>query len=138
MTAVRLIEGIELRWDQDRSLELSFLTVIPFFQVRERYAIGQRVQNQRRDLRFGSQLGLVTVDGCWTLELSSTWGEPYSGALRERFTAVDENGTLEVESTLCIGAKEEKATLIYQKMDAWVPRHKWNPLAMLNPHSFQI
>jgi hypothetical protein len=144
MTAVRLIEGMELLWEQDL-LELSFLTVVPFFQVKEKYKIGQMLPNQRRDLRPGVQLGQAVMDatlssdGRTVLQLSSSWGEPYSGSIIETFDALDEKGILEVESMLCIRGKEERARLIYRKMEAaWEPKHKWNPFAMLNPHSFQI
>jgi hypothetical protein len=142
MTAVRLIEGMELRWKQDL-LELSFLTVVPFFQVKEKYKIGQMLPNQRRDLRPGVQLGQAVMDATaaagGTLQLSSSWGEPYAGSIIERFTALDEKDILEVESMLCIRGKEERARLIYRKMQTvWEPKHKWNPFAMLNPHSFQI
>lgn len=138
MTAVRLIEGMELRWKQDL-LELSFLTVVPFFQVKEKYRIGQMLPNQRRDLRPGVQLGQAEVDATGSLQLSSSWEEPYAGSIIERFTALDDKGILEVESMLCIRGKEERARLIYRKMGAvWQSKYKWNPLAMLNPHSFQI
>ena len=131
LTAIQLIEGLEVTAQGD-NITLKFLTVVPFFNVLERYSLKGSSSFGRRDLRPGHQLGNAAFNANGALCLKSTWGEPKAGAMEEVMSLAPDGSTLEVIATLTVGGKQESTRQIYRKVETWNPQKKWNPIAALS------
>lgn len=129
ITALQLIEGIELQWNADNTaLDLRFLTVVPFFKVTERYNVNARNAITRRDLRPGKREVTATIDPInSTLVLSSIWADPNAGRLTESLMMIDDI-TLEYVTDLEVAAGKQTVRLYYRKEASWQPKNSWNPL----------
>lgn len=130
MTAMKLIEGLELRKEGDR-IVLHFLTVVPFFKVTESYTLNGESSFGRRDLRPGRQAARAFLAADGTLCLQSKWQEPNTGSLQERFI-VKGDGVLEVVASLKVRSGEEVTRMVYQRVEKWHPQNRWNPVAALS------
>ena len=129
LTATQLIEGIQVEQTLN-TVVLKFLTVVPFFNVAERYHLNETVSIPRRDLRPGVQRAHAWIAKDGALHLSSTWNEPNSGSLDE-VLKYREDGSLEYISTLKVHAAVERTRQVFCKVDEWNPRFSWNPLEAL-------
>lgn len=140
LTAVQLIEGLRVEVD-DRSgrVTLAFLTVVPFFDVTERYTMKGESENARRDLRPGRQYGRAQVvqenvedgeDPVDVLVIESRWKAPNEGKLVEKLM-LNRDGDLLVESVLAVAAGEERTRQVYTPVKKWVPKYSWNPITAL-------
>lgn len=129
LTATELIEGIQLQQKAD-TLDLKFLTVVPFFNVTEKYRLNETVSIPRRDLRPGVQRAQAWITADGALHLTSTWKEPNSGSVDE-VLKYREDGSLEYISTLKVIAGVECTRQVYRKVDEWRPRYRWNPFEAL-------
>lgn len=109
-SAIELIEGISVEI-QDKEVILSFLTVVPFLQITERYNLGDEkgTRNSRRDLRSGDMFCKAQVvkecteDGHQSeiLRLESSWKDPLGGKLVEKMFVTEEK-ELVVLSSLAV------------------------------------
>jgi hypothetical protein len=132
LTAAQLIEGIMLRQDggNGNDVALSWLTVVPFFQITEVYRLGGVTTLPRRDLQPGGQRGKATVCDDGSLLLSSEWNPPNAGRLEEQLRLIEDTrgDILEATSHLSVEEGSEKCTVRYRRVESWKPRIKWNPI----------
>ena len=133
LTAIQLIEGIEVTYEGTAGVTLHFLTVVPFFNVSERYRFDTSVSISRRDLRPGQQIATAAVDADGTLRLKSEWTAPNAGSVEEVLSMIDNGKSLEYVSTLRMekNGGTETTKQVYTKADSWTPRFEWNPFKAL-------
>ncbi|GFH33199.1 uncharacterized protein HaLaN_32531, partial [Haematococcus lacustris] len=119
MTA-RLIDGIDISQTPE-GFSVSFLTVVPFFKVKEVTPWGQKVQLSRRDLRRGKQWSQAEqVAG--GVRVHHMWGEPRPGQLTETYTVLSppdakasENDEMAVATTLTVGEQKAAVVQVYRR-----------------------
>lgn len=128
VTALNLVEGIEIEQQWGNRIAVRFLTVVPFFKITEIYTLGRTTSMSRRDLRPGSQTALAGIEPDGTVTVGMQWGEPNAGGVDERFSLLDAN-TLEVVAEVKVAAGTERTRTIYRRQDSWKPKNAWNPLA---------
>ncbi|KAK9822756.1 hypothetical protein WJX74_004842 [Apatococcus lobatus] len=123
-TALRLIEGVEIRHDPD-SLSVEFLTVVPFFRVKEPFSFRSQTSMGRRDLRPGSQYAQLsqTPEG---LRANIHWNAPLPGVVQEDFICPDAN-TLHVTSCVTVEGQSATTTQVYHRVETWTPKNKMTP-----------
>lgn len=145
MTAIKLIEGVEVRIDEKQNnAKVKYLTVVPFYNVVEEYRLdGRRTKNGRRDLQPGpmictahlkNDLPKESVEGQnMVLRLDMYWERPNPGALLEEMHVVRGGKELVVQSTVKVEDGEETARMVYRKIDgSFTPKYRWNPLEALS------
>ncbi|GBF91799.1 hypothetical protein Rsub_04904 [Raphidocelis subcapitata] len=117
----KLIDGMEIRqargpgaWIIDPgTLVVSYVTVVPFFRVRESFPLGATAEMPRRDLRPGRQTALARrVEGGARVEMA--WGEPLAGSLVEEYTLLPD-GRLRVRATTAVGGRSVTADAVYAR-----------------------
>lgn len=110
----RLIDGLDIKQAQGK-LEVSFVTVVPFFRVTETSKFGESSFTMRRDLRMGRQSTIAErVPG--GASVTMRWDNPLAGSLREDYALLGDDGNMmEVTSTLTIGAKTATAAQVYRR-----------------------
>lgn len=108
----KLIDGIEIRQDPT-TFTVSFVTVVPFFKVTERFPLSGSSQLGRRDLRSGRQtVAARRIEGGVAAVMS--WGEPLAGSLNEEYTLLSD-GSMQVRATTTIGSQTVTADSIYTR-----------------------
>lgn len=133
LTALKLIEGIQISKNIDSIITLELLTVVPFFKVKESYSLtGAWASFGRRDLRPGRQRGQASFSPDGDLCLRSTWGEPHAGSMEERMSLKSDGSVLEVMAMVEVGDCREQTKLVYRRVAAWKPKYTWNPIAALS------
>ena len=144
MTAINLIEGVEVRVDDaQKKATVAYLTVVPFYSVVETYSLdgGKRTRNKRRDLKGGDMICSAAlkndapIDSGETnmvLRLDMYWEEPNAGRLLEEMhVARGKEQELVVRSTVKVKGGTETARLVYSKVEKFEPKYQWNPLQAL-------
>ncbi|KAI8476594.1 MAG: hypothetical protein J3K34DRAFT_516468 [Monoraphidium minutum] len=95
------------------ALTVSFVTVVPFFKVTERFPFAFSTTMGRRDLRPGRQTAVTKrVDGGVRVEM--TWGEPLAGSLVEEYALLPD-GALRVRAAATIGSASAAADSVYAR-----------------------
>ncbi|KAG2428383.1 hypothetical protein HYH02_014399 [Chlamydomonas schloesseri] len=126
----RLIEGLELvhsgggggggggRTAAAPSLNVHFLTIIPYFKVTEVYPMsGARSKMRRRDQRGGDAMACAERVPLGVV-CRASWGAPYAGELEESYTIPDPVGApdcMHVTSTIRVGDKSATTLQVYQR-----------------------
>lgn len=129
LTAVKLIEGLRIEVSGNQ-VALRWLTVVPFFQVTERYKLNGMTSFVRRDLKPGFQRAQADIDSEGRLHLSSSWGAPNAGSMHETLSLDEKDRSiillteLEIEKT----GKKQSCMVKYRRTANWKPRTSWNPL----------
>lgn len=144
MTAINLIEGVEVRVDAaQKKATVTYLTVVPFYNVVETYSLdgGKRTRNKRRDLKGGDMICSAAlkndapIDSGETnmvLRLDMYWEEPNAGRLLEEMhVARGKEQELVVRSTVKVKGGTETARIVYSKVEKFEPKYQWNPLQAL-------
>ncbi|KAK9868774.1 hypothetical protein WJX84_001303 [Apatococcus fuscideae] len=123
-TALRLIEGVEIFQDT-QGLSVEFLTVVPFFRVKEAFKFRRQTSMGRRDLRPGSQFAQLSEipEG---LRAAIHWGAPLPGDVQEDFICPDKD-TLHVVSCVKVAGKSATTTQVYRREATWTPKNKMSP-----------
>jgi hypothetical protein len=103
-TTAMLIDGMETH-HTEAIFEVFYLTIVPYFKVRESYKFDVEVKQGRRDLRKGEQTAIARQRGP-VVEVDVTWGPSNPGAAHEKYW-LDTEGLLHVESTVTVGSKHE-------------------------------
>ncbi|KAL6759177.1 hypothetical protein V8C86DRAFT_2580690 [Haematococcus lacustris] len=119
MTA-RLIDGLDISQTPE-GFSVAFVTVVPFFRVKEVTPWGQRVQLSRRDLRRGKQWAQAEpVAG--GVRVEHLWGEPRPGQLTEAYTLTTSPQAraagfdeMTVASSLTVGDKKAAVVQVYRR-----------------------
>ena len=122
--AVRLVRGVEVRVVASSSassscpeIELAVFSAIPWFTVRERYALdGKRCSSwKRRDLRRGKHVGRAEAMACGGARLTLEWGEPHAGRGVDEFTLMGRD-EMRVDSTIkLVDGKEGSFHAVYYR-----------------------
>jgi hypothetical protein len=99
-----LIDGVEVHHTKD-TLEVFYLTVVPYFKVRESYRFNVEVAQARRDLRSGRQTAVAQQAGHRVI-VDISWGTPNPGEVHEEYW-LDDVGCLHVESTVTVNGDSE-------------------------------
>lgn len=144
LTAIKLIEGVEVRVDEARNKAIvQYLTVVPFYNVVEEYHLdGKRTKNSRRDLQSGSMVCTACLKNDlpkesregqnMVLRLDMYWDRPNPGALLEEMHVMEGGRELVVRSTVKVNAGTETARMVYHKIEGeYKPKYRWNPLEAL-------
>ncbi|KAK9794621.1 hypothetical protein WJX73_010915 [Symbiochloris irregularis] len=124
-TAMRLFEGMEVKHDS-QGVKVSYLTVVPFFQVQEHFSFSQSTTMKRRDARPGAQTAepAMALHGGVAMVLS--WPPPLSGTLQDLFTLEGTDGqTLHVRSLINVEGRTNETLQVFRKADEWKPRYSW-------------
>ena len=142
-TAAKLIEGVSVSIDEGRTrAEVEYLTVVPFFDVKETYVLDgmTRTKNRRRDMETGMSTCTATlVNDCvdvsagenYVLKIRMSWDEPNTGGLVEEMH-VATTGELVVLSTVQVRGGSATCRIVYDKVGASGEKMRfnasWNPL----------
>jgi hypothetical protein len=103
-TTAMLIDGMETHHTEE-DFEVFYLTIVPYFKVRESYKFDSEVKQGRRDLRRGQQTAIARQKD-HVVEVDVRWGPPHAGGAHEKYW-LDADGLLHVESTVTVDDKRE-------------------------------
>ncbi|KAF8056366.1 hypothetical protein HT031_006365 [Scenedesmus sp. PABB004] len=113
-TAVRLIKGVRIQLDEGH-FDFAVFSVIRWFTVHERYALGGAPSRlRRRDLRRGGSTGAARLTRWGSVVLQYEWGAPHAGRGVDEFS-LDEAGRLRVATTITVGGQSASYTQIYAR-----------------------
>ncbi len=140
-TAAKLIEGVTITINDGRTrAEVEYLSVVPFFDVKEEYVLDgmTRTKNRRRDMEAGMSTCTATlvndsVDVSsgenYVLKIRMSWEEPNRGGLVEEMH-VATTGELVVVSTVQVRDGTATCRTVYDKVggDSMRFAATWNPL----------
>ena len=98
------IDGMEVNHTEE-AFEVFYLTVVPYFKVRESYRFDVQVSLSRRDLRGGKQTAVAQQAGPRVI-VDVSWPSPHAGEAHEEYWLGD-CGCLHVESTVTVNGDSE-------------------------------
>ena len=127
-----------LRPSRKTKAEVQYLTVVPFFDVKETFVLDgmTRTKNKRRDLESGPSTCTATLvnDSAdvesenYVLKLKLSWDEPNKGGMLEEMH-VSTAGELVVTSTVQVREGSATCRTVYEKVESQlVTKFQWNPL----------